>query len=86
MLVDVPCDCSWTSSPIVRVYAACIAVAPKLDLGPKELRRWMGQVRLDSDERAPAADELEELTALRADVRALTGANEILKAVSIFRE
>ncbi len=67
------------------VYAACKAVAPKLDVGPESLRRWVVQAQVDSGVKdGPTTDELEELKALRAEVRDLKEANEILKAASIF--
>ncbi|WP_431711863.1 transposase [Glutamicibacter uratoxydans] len=67
------------------VYAACKAVAPKLDVGPESLRRWVVQAQVDSGVKdGPTTDELKELKALRAEVRDLKEANEILKAASIF--
>lgn len=67
------------------VYAACKAVAPKLDVGPESLRRWVVQSQVDAGEMdGPSTDELEELKRLRTEVRDLKEANEILKAASIF--
>ena len=67
------------------VYAACNAVAPKLGVGPEALRRWVVQEKIDACQKdGPTTDELEELKALRAEVRDLKEANEILKAASIF--
>ncbi len=67
------------------VYAACKALAPKLDVGPESLRRWVVQSQVDAGNKdGPTTDELEELRRLRAEVRDLKEANEILKKASIF--
>ena len=60
-------------------------MAPKLGVGPESLRRWVVQSQVDAGEKdGPSTDELEELKRLRAEVRDLKEANEILKAASIF--
>ncbi|MGP9784667.1 IS3 family transposase [Glutamicibacter sp. AOP12-B1-11] len=67
------------------VYAACKALAPKLDVGPESLRRWVLQAQVDTGEKdGPTTTELDELKALRAENRDLKEANEILKAASNF--
>lgn len=67
------------------VYAACKAVAPKLDVGPESLLRWVMQSQVDAGQKdGPTTDELEEPRRLRAEVRDLVEANEILKGASIF--
>ncbi|MDJ0318626.1 hypothetical protein [Arthrobacter antibioticus] len=67
------------------VFAACKALAPKLDVGPKSLRRWVLQSQVDTGvKEGPTTAELDELKALRVENRDLTEANEILKAASIF--
>ena len=67
------------------VYAACKALAPKLDVGPDSLRRWVVQSQVDAGQKGgPTTDELEELKRLRAENRDLKEANEILKAAPIF--
>lgn len=67
------------------VFAACKALAPKLDVGPESLRRWVLQAQIDTGEKdGPTSTELDELKALRAENRDLKEANEILKAASIF--
>lgn len=67
------------------IYAACKALAPKLDVGPESLRRWVLQAQVDTGEKdGPTTTELDELKQLRAENRDLKEANEILKAASIF--
>ena len=67
------------------VFAACKALAPKLDVGPESLRRWVLQSQVDAGQKdGPTTGELEELKRLRGEVRDLKEANEILKAASIF--
>lgn len=67
------------------VFAACKALAPKLDVGPESLRRWVLQAQVDTGVKdGPTTTELDELKALRAENRDLKEANEILKAASIF--
>lgn len=67
------------------VFAACKALAPKLDVGPESLRRWVLQSQVDAGQKdGPTTGELEELKQLRGEVRDLKEANEILKAASIF--
>ena len=67
------------------VSAACRALAPKLDVGPESLRRWVLQALIDAGEKeGPTTDEQDELKRLRAENRDLKEANEILKAASIF--
>lgn len=66
-------------------YAACKALAPKLDVGPESLRRWVVQAQADTGVKdGPTTDEQDELKRLRAENRDLKEANEILKAASIF--
>ncbi|MGL3804614.1 IS3 family transposase [Paeniglutamicibacter sp. R2-26] len=67
------------------VYAACKALAPKLDVGPESLRRWVDQSQVDAGQKdGPTTDEQDELKRLRAENRDLKEANEILKAASNF--
>ncbi|GAA4374572.1 transposase [Paeniglutamicibacter cryotolerans] len=67
------------------LYAACKALAPKLDVGAESLRRWVVQSQVDSGEKdGPTTDEIDELKRLRVENRDLKEANEILKAASIF--
>ena len=67
------------------VYAACKALAPKLDVGKEALRRWVIQAQVDAGAKeGPTTDEQDELKRLRAENRDLKEANEILKAASIF--
>lgn len=67
------------------VFAACKALAPKLDVGPESLRRWVLQAQTDAGEKdGPTTTDIDELKRLRAENRDLKEANEILKAASIF--
>lgn len=67
------------------VFAACKALAPKLDVGSESLRRWVLQAQTDAGEKdGPTTSDIDELKRLRAENRDLKEANEILKAASIF--
>lgn len=67
------------------VYAACNDMAPKLNVSKETLRRWVLQAQVDSGERTgPNSEELAEIKALKAKVRDLEEANDILKASAIF--
>jgi transposase len=67
-------------------WPAICAVAAKLGIGSAEtLRKWVRQAEVD-DGRRPgvSSEESAELRKLRAEVRELRRANEILKAASAF--
>lgn len=67
------------------VYAVCKALASKLGVAPESMRRWVVQSQVNAGQKdGPTTDELEELKALRAEVRDLKEANDILKAASSF--
>ena len=67
-------------------WPAICAVAAKLGIGSAEtLRDWVGQAEVDEGGRpGVSSEESAELRKLRAEVRELRRANEILKAVSAF--
>ena len=66
-------------------WAAAQALGPKLGVGSETLRKWILQAQVDAGDRpGPSSEELEEIRRLRAEVRELKEANEILKAASIF--
>jgi transposase len=66
-------------------WAAAQALGPKLGVGAETLRKWILQAQVDAGQRSgPSSDELEEIRRLKAEVRELKEANEILKAASIF--
>jgi transposase len=67
-------------------WAAICSVAQKLGIGTAEtLRKWVRQAEVDAGQR-PGTSTVEsaELRRLRAEVRELKRANEILRAASIF--
>lgn len=67
------------------VWSACQDIAPKLDVGPESLRKWVVQAQTDAGQRSgPTSEELEEIRRLKRENRDLKEANEILKAASIF--
>jgi transposase len=67
-------------------YAAIDAVAKKLGIGSAEtLRKWIRQEQIDTGSRpGVTSQESADLRKLRAEVRELRRANEILKAASAF--
>jgi transposase len=67
------------------VFAACKALAPKLDVGVETLRKWVVQAQIDAGTKTgPSSVELEEIRKLKSENRDLREANEILKSASIF--
>ena len=66
-------------------WAAAQALGPKVGVGAETLRKWLLQAQVDQGDRpGPTSGELEEIRRLKAEVRDLKEANEILKAASIF--
>jgi transposase-like protein len=66
-------------------YACAQALAPKLGVGAETLRKWIVQGQVDAgDKRGVTSEELAEIKQLKAQVRDLTEANEILKAATVF--
>jgi transposase len=67
-------------------WPAICAVAAKLGIGSAEtLRKWVRQAEVDDGKRpGVSSEESAELRKLRAEVRELRRANEILKAASAF--
>lgn len=67
-------------------YEAIRSIATKLGIStPETLRKWMRQAEIDSGQRAgTTSPESAELRKLRAEVKELRRANEILKAASAF--
>jgi transposase len=67
------------------VWAAVHALAPKLGVGVETLRRWVVQAQVDQGVRAgPRSEDLAEIKQLRAEVKDLKEANDILRSTSIF--
>ena len=67
-------------------YEAIRSIAAKLGITtPETLRKWVRQQEIDSGRRSGVtSEESAELRKLRAEVRELRRANEILKAASAF--
>jgi transposase len=67
-------------------YEAIRSIAAKLGItAPETLRKWVRQAEIDSGRRSGVtSEESAELRKLRAEVRELRRANEILKAASAF--
>ena len=67
-------------------WPAICAVASRLGIGSAEtLRKWVRQAEVDAGSRpGVSSEESAELRKLRAEVRELRRANEILKAASAF--
>jgi transposase len=67
------------------VYAACVAIGPKVGVGVESLRRWVLQAQVDDSARPRiTTTEQQRSRDLEREVRDLKEANEILKAASIF--
>jgi transposase len=67
-------------------YEAIRSIAAKLGIStPETLRKWVRQAEIDGGQRpGTTSQESAELRKLRAEVRELRRANEILKAASAF--
>ena len=67
-------------------YAAIPSIAAKLGIATAEtLRQWVRQAEVDSGQRpGVSGEESAEIRRLRAEVKELRRANEILKAASAF--
>ena len=67
-------------------YAAIRSIAAKLGIAtPETLRQWVRQAEVDGGQRpGVSSEESAELRKLRAEVKELRRANEILKAASAF--
>jgi transposase len=67
------------------LYACGKALGPKLGVGVEMLRKWILQAQVDQGARpGPTTEELEEIRRLKAEVRDLREANEIVKAATVF--
>jgi transposase len=67
------------------VTAASFAVGAQLGVSRETLRRWVVQAQVDHGIRPGVTTaEAEEIRRLKAEVKRLREANEILKAASIF--
>jgi transposase len=67
-------------------YAAIRSIAAKLGIAtPETLRQWIRQAEVDAGQRpGVSSEESAEIGRLRAEVKELRRANEILKAASAF--
>ena len=67
------------------MWAACRDLAPKLNIGPETLRKWVTQAQADAGERTgPTTDELDEIKRLKRENKELRDINDILKAATSF--
>ncbi len=67
------------------MWEACRSIAPKLDVGAESLRKWVRQAQADAGQRpGVTADVAEENRRLRAEIRELKRAIELLGAASVF--
>src|ERR1044072_2874043 len=61
------------------------AIGARCNVGTETLRKWLRQAEIDTGQRpGVSSEESAELRRLRAEVRELRRANEILKAASAF--
>jgi transposase len=67
-------------------YAAIRSIAAKLGIAtPETLRQWIRHAEVDAGQRpGTSSEESAEIRKLRAEVKELRRANEILKAASAF--
>lgn len=66
-------------------WAAAQALGPKLGVGAETLRKWIIQGQADAGDRpGPTTAEREEIKQLKAQVRDLQEANDILRAATVF--
>jgi transposase len=66
-------------------WTAITSVAAKLGISGETVRKWLRQSQIDTGTRpGTTSEEAAELKRLRAEVRKLRRANEILKAASAF--
>ena len=66
-------------------YAAIRSIGARCNVGTETLRKWLRQAEIDAGQRpGVSSEESAELRRLRAEVRELRRANEILKAASAF--
>jgi transposase-like protein len=66
-------------------WACAQALGPRLGVGAETLRKWIVQAQVDAGDRSgPTSEELEEIRRLKAEVRDLKEANEILRAATVF--
>ena len=75
----------WPRTPSLSLNAAVKRVGPRVGIVPDTLRGWIKQARIDSGQ-APGmtTNDAKTIKELRAEVRELKRANEILLAASSF--
>ena len=76
---------AMTEDPSLSLNAAVKRIGPRVGIVPDTLRGWVKQARIDTGQ-APGTttSDAAELAQLRAEVRELKRANEILMAASSF--
>lgn len=60
------------------IWAACRDLAPKLNIGPETLRKWVTQAQADAGERTgPTSDELDEIKRLKRENKELRDVDDM---------
>jgi len=68
-----------------NLTSACETVSARLGLGAESLRRWVRQAQIDQGQREGVSSVgVEEVKALRREVRELREANAILRDAAVF--
>jgi transposase len=65
--------------------AACVAISERLGVTSASQQRWVDQAQVGAGAKAGvSSSEIEEIKALKAEVKPLREVNEILRSASIF--
>ena len=76
---------AMAEDPSLSINAAVNRIGPRVGVVPDTLRGWIKQSQIDSGQRpGTTTSDAAELKALRAEVKELKRANEILLAASSF--
>jgi len=76
---------AMSQDPKLKLNAAAIRIGPRVGVVPDTLRGWIKQSDIDAGRRPDAStQEASEIKELKAEVRELKRANEILLAASSY--